>query len=105
MIYKNDIYYVTCHTSIGNMNDQHGRFFEVGKKYKLHIERKTPSKDTNYKECILCWVHFNDNFGSRFAIVGNIYHHPDKPYWNHLTDYFYDPVQEDRRSKIEDLGI
>jgi hypothetical protein len=86
MIYKND------------------RFFGVGKKYKLHIERKNLNKDTNYKECILSWVYFNDNFGSRFALVGNIYH-SDKPYWNHLTDYFYDPVQEDRRSKIENLGI
>jgi hypothetical protein len=104
MIYKNDIYYVTCHTSIGNVNDEHGRFFEAGKKYKLHIERINPSKDTNYKECILCWVDFNDNFGSRFSLVGNIYQ-SDKPYWNHLTDCFYDPVQEDRICKIEDLEI
>jgi hypothetical protein len=45
-----------------------------------------------------------DNFGSRFSLVGNIYK-SDKPYWNHLTDCFYDPVQEDRICKIEDLGI
>lgn len=39
MIYKNDIYYVTCHTSLGNVNDEHGRFFEANKKYKLQFKK------------------------------------------------------------------
>ena len=50
---------VMCHTSMGDPNDKHGRYFEEGKEYSMGTEIIKPSKDTNYQECILCWIDFN----------------------------------------------
>ena len=96
---------VICHTDLGDKNDEHGRFFEKGKKYKMSTEPKVSSKDTNYKPAILCWVSFNKGFGARFAIIGNIYHLSQDGYWDHFTDIFYDPFVIERDEKLKSIGI
>ena len=60
---------VMCHTS--QLIDYF--YFEAGKEYSMSTEIINPSKDTNYQECILCWISFNEGYGSRFAVKGNIY--------------------------------
>jgi len=90
---------LTCHTDYGNKNDERGRFFEKGKKYKAKFEPIRPQKDTNYKPCTLVWISFNEGYGSRFAVVGNI----TVTDWPHFTRLFNCPIEEMRNNKIEDL--
>lgn len=112
---------VLCHTSLGDTNDKHGRFYLKGNEYKLSTEITTPYRlsdgpDTNNQECILCWISFNDEkfsfgidinyhyYGERFAVKGNIYH-KGEPYWPHFTDYFVCPIQRERDNKLTEIGI
>ena len=106
----NDIYnapqksvMVMCHTSKGDPNDEHGRYFEAGKEYRMGTEIIKPSTDTNYQECILCWIDFNSGFGSRFAVKGNVYHNGLG--WPDFKDYFICPVVRIREEQLEKLGI
>ena len=107
----NDIYnapakyvMVMCHTSKGDPNDKNGRYFEAGKEYRMGTEIIKPSKETNYQECILCWIDFNAGYGSRFAVKGNIYDSFGKAYWD-FKDYFICPVARVRDEQLEKLGI
>jgi hypothetical protein len=95
---------VLCHTALGNPNDDYGRYFEPGKEYLLGTEISGPKEDTNWEDCILCWISFNEGFGSRFAVKGNIYH-SGNPIWSHFTDYFYCPVAMAREEKLNQLEI
>ena len=107
---------VLCHTSLGDPLDEKGRFFTKGNEYKLSTEITTPSKwlfwmhrlsdgpDTNNQECILCWISFNDYYGERFAVKGNIYH-DGEPRWSHFTDYFVCPIQRERDNKLTEIGV
>ena len=99
---------VLCHTPLGDPLDLHGRFFVKGNEYKMNTEirthRLTKDPDTNNQECILCWISFNEGYGERFAIKGNIYHN-DKPYWPHFTEYFVCPIQRERDNKLNEIGI
>ena len=106
----NDIYnapqksvMVMCHTSMGDPNDEHGRYFEAGKEYRMGTEIIKPSADTNYQECILCWIDFNSGFGSRFAVKGNVYH--GKAYWPDFKSVFECPVARVRDEQLEKLGL
>ena len=108
----NDIYnapqksvMVICHTSMGDPNDKHGRYFEAGEEYRMGTEIVKPNKDTNNQECILCWIDFNDGFGSRFAVKGNIYDSFGKAYWPDLKMVFECPVARIRGEQLEKLGI
>ena len=92
---------LTCHTFYGYENDTLGRFFEKGKKYKATLEPIKPGQDTGYKPCTLIWVSFNENYGSRFAVVGNI----RSAEWDHFTKVFNCPIEEMRDTKIQELGI
>ena len=103
-----------CHTSVGNPDDEHGRFFVAGKTYDANLEFRGISKDSNWEEFRSCWVSFNDGpkevptgtahgFGSRFAIKGNIYHSWDgKPFWNHFSTVFCS-VAELRERQINSI--
>jgi hypothetical protein len=100
---------ILCHTSLGDPLDEHGRFFTKGNEYKLSTEITTPYKlsdgpDTNNQECILCWISFNDYYGDRFAVKGNIYH-DGEPRWSNFTDYFVCPIQRERDNKLTEIGI
>ena len=78
-----------CHTSHGDPNDEHGRFFEAGKWYNANLEFHDIKKDTNYEEFRSCWVSYNDRFGSRFTMKGNIYSCENgKGYWDHFSVLF-----------------
>ena len=94
---------VMCHTSMGDPNDKHGRYFEAGKEYRMGTEIIKPSADTNYQECILCWIDFNSGYGSRFAVKGNVYH--GKAYWPDFKRVFECPVAKVREEKLKELGI
>jgi hypothetical protein len=96
---------VMCHTSMGDPNDRHGRFFEAGKEYSMGTEIINPSKDTNYQECILCWIDFNPGYGSRFAVKGNIYDSFGKAYWPNFKRVFECPVARIRGARLEKLGL
>jgi len=89
---------VLCHTSLGDPLDEHGRFFLKGKEYKLTTEIR------NNQEYILCWISFNEGYGERFAIKGNVYH-DGEPRWSHFTDYFVCPIQRERDNKLNEIGI
>jgi len=93
-----------CHTTLGDTNDPLGRFYLKGNEYKMNTEVTSVSPDTNNQECILCWIDQTKGFGSRFAIKGNIYH-DGKPYWPHFTEYFVCPIQRERDSKLNEIGI
>ena len=109
---------VLCHTSLGDPLDEHGRFFTKGNEYKMTTEITTPYRltngpDTNNQECtasgslhssILCWINFNETYGERFAVKGNIYHNGE-PRWSHFTDYFVCPIQRERDNKLNEIGI
>ena len=95
---------VKCHTPFGDTIDQHGRYYEVGKEYKMSTEIIKPSADTNNQECILCWIDFNDEYGSRFAVKGNIYHY-NEPYWSDFKRVFECPVARVRDEKLVEIGI
>ena len=96
---------VLCHTSFGDPMDKHGRYFEKGKEYRLNTEVVNPTKDTNYQECILCWMEFNEGYGSRFAVKGNIYDSDGKPYWPDFKKLFVCPIIHNRDEKLQSLGI
>ncbi len=105
---KSEEFILTCHTSTGDINDEHGRFFVAGNKYKMKTEPRGISIDSKGSEAILCWVSYNENFGSRFAIKGNIYHPTEGEgcgYWPHFTKYFIDPLSEKRSNKLKSIGI
>ena len=100
---------VLCHTPYGNPTDPNGRFYEKGKEYLMTTEPLTPKyhlplhkKDTNDEDCILCWISFNENYGNRFAVKGNIYHN-NIGYWSHFTDIFHCPVELERNNKINTI--
>jgi len=95
---------VLCHTSFGDPNDELGRFYKAGKEYRLQPNVVEPKKDTDYKECILCWINSSEAFGNRFAIVGNIYHN-DKPIWKNFLEHFVCPIERERTNKLEQIGI
>ena len=95
---------VMCHTAMGDTIDQHGRYYEVGKEYKMSTEIIKPSADTNNQECILCWINHSVGYGSRFAVKGNIYRY-DEPYWPDFKDYFFCPVSRVRDEKLVEIGI
>ena len=100
---------VLCHTSLGDPSDKQGRFFVKGNEYKLTTEITTPhiltkDPDTKSKECILCWISFNNVYGERFAVKGNIYH-DGEPRWSHFTEYFVCPIQRERDNKLNEIGI
>ena len=100
---------VLCHTTLGDPNDPLGRFFTKGNEYKMSTEVSTPHRltkdpDTNNQECILCWISFNETYGERFAIKGNIYN-DGEPRWPHFTEYFVCPIQRERDSKLNQIGI
>ena len=95
---------VLCHTSLGDTNDKHGRFYLKGNEYKLGTEIIRVSEDTNWEDCILCWIDQTKGFGSRFAVKGNIYH-KGEPYWPHFTECFVCPIQRDRENKLNQIGI
>jgi hypothetical protein len=101
---QNDIYsppkkklMVMCHTQFGDPNDPLGRFSHPGMEYEIETE---PSGDR-----ILCWVNFSENFGSRFAITGNVYDVDPKGYWPNLLDYFECPLQRERNKRLKEIGI
>jgi hypothetical protein len=97
------VFDVLCHTSYGSIDDKDGKFWEKDKWYKASLEFHTPNKDTNNQEFRACWISFNDKFGSRFSVLGNVYHSDSgKPYWPHFTKIFYCPVQLARDRKIEE---
>lgn len=96
---------VMCHTSMGDPNDKDGRYFQAGKEYRMGTEIIKPSKDTRYGECILCWVKFNEGYGSRFAVKGNIYDSDGKAYWPDFKKVFECPVTRIREEKFKELGI
>lgn len=88
-----------CRKSVGNKNDRFGRFFEKGKIYKANLEpNRRINIDTNYKRCTLVWVNYNDGFGSRFKVVGNIYN-KGKPIWDDFRTVFYCPLERTRKIK------
>ncbi len=89
-----------CHTSHGDPNDEHGRYYEAGKEYLCNLELHRPCDDTNNQKCTLCWIDYNDGFGNRFAVVGNIYH-SGEAYWPHFTKLFECPLTASRDEKIE----
>lgn len=91
-----------CRKSYGDSNDKLGRYFEKGKKYMAKTEIYGTSTDTNHKPFRSVWVSFNAGFGSRFAIIGNIYYNK-KPYWNDFKDIFHCPNDLIRRNKINKL--
>lgn len=95
---------VMCHTSNGDHLDIDGRFYEKGKEYRMSTEIIKPTPDTNNQECILCWIDFNEFFGNRFAVKGNVYH-KGEPYWPDFRDYFVCPLARERNDKLERLGI
>lgn len=89
-----------CHTSLGDPFDVHGRYYEKGKKYIATLEpRGICGKDSNYEVFTSMWVHHNNKFGGRFAVVGNIYDN-GKPYWDDFRKYFYCPIEKERKDKI-----
>ena len=96
---------VMCHTSMGDPNDKDGRYFEADEEYWMGTEIIKPSKDTNNQECILCWISFNEGFGSRFAVKGNIYNSDGKAYWPDFKRVFECPVAKIRDEQLEKLGI
>jgi rubredoxin len=96
---------VMCHTSMGDPNDKHGRYFEAGEEYRMGTEIIKPSADTNYQKCILCWIDFNAGFGTRFAVKGNVYDSFGKAYWSDFKDYFICPVAKVRDEQLEKLGL
>ena len=96
---------VMCHTSMGDPSDEHGRYFEAGKEYRMGTEIVSPCKDTNYQECILCWISFNEGYGSRFAVKGNIYDSDGKAYWPDFKRIFECPAAREREEKLKELGI
>ena len=96
---------VMCHTSMGDPSDKHGRYFEEGKEYSMGTEIIKPSKDTNYQECILCRIDFNDGFGTRFAVKGNVYDSDGKEYWPDFKKIFECPVAREREEKLKKIGI
>lgn len=91
-----------CHTSYGDPTDKHGRYYEAGREYLCKLEPHKPCNDTNNQKCTLCWIDFNEGYGSRFAVVGNIYHTVEA-YWPHFTRLFECPLMLDRDEKINDL--
>ena len=80
------------------MKSQQTLFFE--RKFKLKCEITRIS--SNNQECILCWINFNDKFGSRFSVKGNIYR-LGEPYWPHFTKYFICPIERNRDNKINKI--
>ncbi len=99
------IFELTCHTQLGDINDKDGRFYLPGKVYKAKLEPIVTSNNTNNQPCTLVWVEMSDKFdkfGSRFAIVGNIYQQ-GKPYWDAFTKYFECPSIEKRDEKITQI--
>lgn len=116
---------VLCHTSLGDILDEHGRFYLKGTEYKLSTEIVTPRQDTKWEDCILCWINQTEGYGSRFAVKGNIYDtfgdfrqrferekkqmedsgEFGEPYWPHFTDYFVCPIQRERDNKLTEIGI
>lgn len=96
---------VLCHTTLGDLNDPLGRFYLKGNEYKMGTEIHRVSEDTKNQECILCWINQTEGFGSRFAVKGNVYGTFDKPYWTHFTEYFVCPIQRERDSKLNKIGI
>ncbi len=97
------IFKLVCHTSVGDKNDKHGRFFEVGKTYKAKLEPIRIKEDTFNKPCTLVWVSSNEGFWSRFAVVGNIKHSDGEGYWPGFSEYFNCPLEEERDSKIKEI--
>ena len=107
-IVKNKSIILLCHTALGDPTDPHGRYFEVGKEYSADIETVNIGFDTKFSPCVLLWINFNSGYGSRFTMVGNIYHHHhyENGYWDHFTKYFACPVSRDRDNIIGDiLGV
>ena len=96
---------VMCHTSMGDPNDKHERYFEAGKEYRMGTEIVKPQRETNYQECILCWIEFNEGYGSRFAVKGNIYDSDGKAYWPDFKRIFVCPAAREREEKLQKLGI
>ena len=96
---------VTCHTSMGYPSDKRGRYFEAGKEYRMVTEIVNPSKVTNYQDCILCWISFNEGYGSRFAVKGNIYNSDGKAYWPDFKRIFECPFARERDEKLKELGL
>lgn len=96
---------VMCHTSMGDKIDKHGRYFEAGKEYRMVTEIVNPCKDTNYQDCILCWIEFNKGYGSRFAVKGNIYNSDREPYWPDFKRIFECPSTRERDEKLKELGL
>lgn len=94
---------VMCHTSKGDPKDKDGRYFEAGKEYWMSTEIVKPSADTNRQECILCWISFDEGFGARFAVKGNVYHNGLA--WPDFKDYFICPVAFKRSEVLAKLGI
>jgi hypothetical protein len=92
---------VMCHTSKGDPNGI--KYFEAGKEYRMGTEITKPSRDTNNQECILCWISFNEGFGSRFAVKGNVSHNGLG--WPEFKDYFICPVARVRDEKLDEIGI
>ena len=95
---------VMCHTAFGDTIDQHGRYFEVGKEYKMTTSIYESNEGTNNQECILCWINHSVGYGSRFAVKGNVYRY-DEPYWPDFKDYFFCPVARVRDEKLDEIGI
>ncbi len=105
---------VMCHTSMGDTIDQHGRYYEVGKEYKMTTSIVEPKEDTNNQECIashslhpqsiLCWINHSEGYGSQFAVKGNVYRY-DEPYWPDFKDYFFCPFARVRDEKLVEIGI
>ena len=92
-----------CKKSTGVPSDLNGRYFERGKEYNAKLEIFNVCADTNYKPCTLMWVSFNNGFGSRFSVVGNI-HHRGTGYWPNFKKYFYCPMEIERLFKIKKLN-
>lgn len=93
-----------CKKSVGDKNDNNGRFFEKGKKYNTRLEPVSIRKDTNNERCTLIWVSYNEGFGSRFTVLGNIYH-SGKPIWGDFRKVFYCPLELEieRKKKITNI--
>lgn len=93
---------VLCHTSLGDQNDELGRFYLKGNEYEMNTEVHSAAEDTNNEECILCWLSQNSRFGSRFAVKGNIYD-MGEAYWPHFTEYFECPLERERDNKLKQI--
>lgn len=91
---------VICHTSSGDSNDVHGRYYEKGKEYDAILEpRGNCGNDSKNEIFTSVCVKYNDGFGGRFTVVGNIYL-KNKPIWGDFRTLFYCPMDMERRNKI-----